>query len=133
MPELLSMLVLAVVQGLTEFLPVSSSGHLVLFQHFLETREGDVFFDIVLHVGTLGSVLAVYRKEVLRLLRFDSFALKYILGLAVGTLPAIVVGLLAKDAIEAIFWLPSTRLLSIITPKMRSSPSVSCSQMFLQT
>lgn len=106
MPQLLQMIVLAVVQGLTEFLPVSSSGHLVLFQHFLETREGDIFFDIVLHVGTLGSVLVVYRREVMRLLRFDQLSLKYILSLFVGTLPAVAVGLLAKDFIEGLFHSP---------------------------
>ncbi len=107
MPEFLSMLILAVVQGLTEFLPVSSSGHLVLVQHLLDTREGDVFFDVVLHLGTLGSVLVVYRKEVLRLLRLDRPARGYVLGLVVGTLPAVAVGLLAKDAIESVFASPS--------------------------
>ena len=91
---------------MTEFLPVSSSGHLVLFQHFMQTRQGDVFFDIVLHVGTLGSVLVVYRREVLRLLRFDGASLQYILSLVVGTLPAVAVGLLAKDKIEALFHSP---------------------------
>lgn len=106
MSQLLQMIVLAVVQGLTEFLPVSSSGHLVLVQHFLETREGDVFFDIVLHVGTLGSVLVVYRREIIRLLRFDRPSLMYILSLAVGTLPAVAVGLLAKDLIENLFHSP---------------------------
>ncbi len=106
MSEFLQMILLAVVQGLTEFLPVSSSGHLVLFQHFLETRQGDVFFDIVLHVGTLGSVMVVYWRELKRLLAFDGLALKYILSLAVGTLPAVLVGLLAKDAIEGLFHSP---------------------------
>lgn len=106
MADLLQMIVLAVVQGLTEFLPVSSSGHLVLLQHFLATREGDVFFDILLHVGTLGSVLVVYRSEVMRLLRFDNASLMYILSLAVGTLPAVVVGLLAKDLVEKLFHSP---------------------------
>ena len=88
MIELLNMLLLAVVQGLTEFLPVSSSGHLVLSQHFLGTRNGDVFFDVILHVGTLGSILVVYRNEILRLLRFDKAAWSYLISLAVGTLPA---------------------------------------------
>ena len=106
MSDFLQMIILAVVQGLTEFLPVSSSGHLVLFQHFMQTREGDVFFDIVLHVGTLGSVLVVYFREVVRLLRFDQHALKYILSLVVGTMPAVLVGLLAKDALEALFHSP---------------------------
>jgi len=106
MIELISLLVLAIVQGLTEFLPVSSSGHLVLMQHVLDTREGDVFFDVVLHLGTLGSVLAVYRREVRRLLRLDAPARSYILGLVVGTLPAVAVGLLAKDAVESVFHSP---------------------------
>lgn len=100
------MLLLAVVQGLTEFLPVSSSGHLVLFQHFLSTREGDVFFDIILHVGTLGSILVVYRREVLRLLKFDQAATGYLVSLAVGTVPAVVLGLLFKSRIETLFHSP---------------------------
>jgi undecaprenyl-diphosphatase len=104
--DFLNMILLAVVQGLTEFLPVSSSGHLVLFQHFLGAREGDVFFDIVLHVGTLGSVLVVYRREVLRLLKFDPPALAYVGCLALGTLPAVIVGLLFKDTIEGLFHEP---------------------------
>jgi undecaprenyl-diphosphatase len=103
---MLDVLLLAVVQGLTEFLPVSSSGHLVLLQHLLGSDDGDLFLDVVLHTGTLGSVLVVYRREVLRLLRLDRPALLYLAALAVGTLPAVVVGLLAKDAIEAAFASP---------------------------
>ena len=52
-------IVLGVLQGLTEFLPVSSSGHLVLMQHFLGMKEPQVFFDVMLHVGTLGAVVVV--------------------------------------------------------------------------
>ena len=106
MSDFLQVILLAAVQGLTEFLPVSSSGHLVLLQHFLETRQGDLFFDIVLHVGTLGSVIVVYRRELVRLLRFDGDSLKYILSLIVGTLPAVAVGLLAKDFITELFHSP---------------------------
>ncbi len=80
MIDFVQMLILAAIQGLTEFLPVSSSGHLVLAQHFLGARQGDVFFDIVLHVGTLGSVLVVYRREMLRLLRLDRAARRYIVS-----------------------------------------------------
>jgi undecaprenyl-diphosphatase len=103
MPDILAMMLLAVVQGLTEFLPVSSSGHLVLVQHLLATRQGDVFFDVILHLGTLGSVLVVYRRDVARLLRLDRPARAYVVSLAVGTLPAVAVGLLAKDAVERVF------------------------------
>ncbi|MCK9995317.1 MAG: undecaprenyl-diphosphate phosphatase [Candidatus Krumholzibacteria bacterium] len=106
MVEILNMLLLAVVQGLTEFLPVSSSGHLVLFQYFLGVREGDVFFDVLLHVGTLGSILVVYRREILRLLKFDRAATGYLVSLAVGTLPAVAVGLLLKSHIEELYHSP---------------------------
>ncbi len=106
MVEILNMLLLAVVQGLTEFLPVSSSGHLVLLQHFMGVREGDVFFDVILHVGTLGSILVVYRREVLRLFKFDGAATRYLISLVVGTLPAVVVGLLFRNQIEALYHSP---------------------------
>ncbi len=106
MLEWLNMMLLAAVQGFTEFLPVSSSGHLVICQYLLKTREGDVFFDVILHCGTLGSVVVVYRRELMRLLRFDALAVKYILGLVVGTLPAVLVGLLAKDFILGLFHSP---------------------------
>jgi len=57
---------LALLQGATEFLPVSSSAHLALFQHVFESKLDNVAFDVVLHLGTLASVLVCYRKEVLR-------------------------------------------------------------------
>jgi undecaprenyl-diphosphatase len=100
---MLQMLLLAVVQGLTEFLPVSSSGHLVLLQQYFGGHEGDLFLDVVLHVGTLGSVLIVYRRELMRLLRLDAPSRGYVLALAVGTVPAVIVGLLLKDVVEAAF------------------------------
>jgi len=56
--------ILGIVQGLTEFLPVSSSGHLVIFQHMLGITQDVVFLDIVLHLGTLCSLLAYFRRDV---------------------------------------------------------------------
>jgi undecaprenyl-diphosphatase len=103
MSHLIEIAILAAVQGLTEFLPVSSSGHLVLVQHLFGAREGDLFFDIVLHGGTLGSVLVVYNRELRRLLRLDAAALRYVAALAVGTVPAVLVGLLVKDLIADLF------------------------------
>lgn len=61
-------LVLGVVQGLTEFLPVSSSGHLVLFQHFFGLVEPELLFDISVHVGTLLAVLVVFYRDILQIL-----------------------------------------------------------------
>lgn len=91
----LEILLLAVVQGLTEFLPVSSSGHLVVIDALLfgEDAPADhsrLTVTVLLHAGTLFSVLLVYRRQVVALLKQD----RRVIGLlAVGTLPAATVGL----------------------------------------
>jgi undecaprenyl-diphosphatase len=66
--SLLESIILGVVQGLTEFLPISSSGHLVLGQYLLGLEEPRLLFDIILHVGTLVAVVAYYRRDVAHLL-----------------------------------------------------------------
>ena len=58
-----------IVQGLTEFLPVSSSGHLNIMQHFFGMTEGNLFFNVMLHIGTLVSVCFFYRKLIVRLVK----------------------------------------------------------------
>jgi len=114
MHPFLEALLLAVVQGLTEFLPISSSGHLVLLQHVFGADAGDLFLDVVLHCGTLGSVLVVYRREVGRLLRLDGPARAYILALVVGTLPAVVIGLTFKDFLEGLFQDPHAAAVALL-------------------
>ena len=101
---------LGVVQGLTEFLPVSSSGHLVIAQHFMsDFEQPGLTFDVVLHLGTLGAVLVYLRREVGLLfsgLQPGSSGApgRRLIGLLVlGTIPAVVVALVFKDAIEASF------------------------------
>jgi undecaprenyl-diphosphatase len=100
-------LLLGVVQGATEFLPVSSSGHLVIAQALLGIEESGVVFEVAVHVATLVSVLLVYRVRVAELLvgvlKRDRGALRYVGLLALATLPAAVVGLLWQDAVEALF------------------------------
>lgn len=66
---LIKAIILGLIQGLTEFLPVSSSGHLVLFQHFLKFGEAnDISFEIFVHLGSLVAVLIYFRKDLLKLL-----------------------------------------------------------------
>ena len=96
-------IVLGTVQGLTEFLPVSSSGHLVFLQKLLGFQlEGGsmTFVNVMLHLGTLLAVLVVFRKDILALFHRP---LKALLLLVVATIPAGIVGLLFDDKIEAIF------------------------------
>lgn len=96
--ELFWAALLGVVQGLTEFLPVSSSGHLVIFQKLLPSfSQPGVLFDVTLHFGTLFAVLFFFRKEIFKL------SPKYLGYLVLGTVPVAIVGFFFKDQIEGFF------------------------------
>ncbi|HNC99793.1 MAG TPA: undecaprenyl-diphosphate phosphatase, partial [Myxococcota bacterium] len=69
MSPILGAILLGFVQGVTEFLPISSSGHLVLIQHFVEVQGDDLAFDLVLHLGTLIPVIVVFREDLIKMLR----------------------------------------------------------------
>jgi len=106
----LEAIVLGLVQGVTEFLPVSSSGHLVMAQELLHVVTPGIVFEIVVHVATLVSILVAYRTRVgglaLGAVRRDRAALRYIGLVVVATIPAGVVGVLFGDAVEALFESP---------------------------
>lgn len=105
----LQLVVLAIVQGLTEFLPISSSGHLVLVPAFFAWDDQGIAFDVAVHFGSLLAVCAYFRDDILALLR-GTFQLagfrnethesNLALGLALGTVPAAIAGLAAADWIE---------------------------------
>ena len=100
--------ILGIVQGLTEFFPVSSSGHLAIFQALFGGREaGSLLFEVAVHVATLIAIVFFYRERILALakglLGRDGESLVYVGKLVLATLPAVGVGLTAKDAIEAQF------------------------------
>ncbi len=103
-------IVLGLVQGLTEFLPVSSSGHLVMAQVFLGVPSPGVFLEVALHLATLLSVIVVYRARLAQLIlgmfRRDPEALRYIGLLLLATLPVVVIGLFFRHQIEAAFDTP---------------------------
>ncbi len=90
------------IQGLTEFLPVSSSGHLVLIPELFGREGPDLAASAMLHVGTLGAVIVYYRTDLLRLLRFDRPARKMITLLLIGTIPAAVLGLTLESTLHRI-------------------------------
>ncbi len=95
--------ILGTVQGLTEFLPVSSSGHLVFLQKLLgyDLAGGSMMFvNIMLHFGTLLAVCVVFRKDIFTLFHKP---FKTLFMLVVATIPAGVVGLLLNDKIDAVF------------------------------
>lgn len=80
-------LVLGLIQGLTEFLPVSSSGHLVLAQLLLRLETPPVFFDIVVHVATVLAIVAFFRKNLVKFFR------TYFWPIVVGSIPTALIGL----------------------------------------
>ncbi len=103
---------LGVVQGLTEFLPVSSSGHLVIGEALLGIREEGILFEIAVHAATLVAVAFFYRRRIAELVvgafRREGSSLGYGAKLALGTLPAVVVALGVRDFIESRFESPAT-------------------------
>lgn len=92
---------LGALQGLTEFLPVSSSGHLVLFQNIFKTSGNVIFFDCILHLGTLLAVIIMYRKTIFKILKKPFCPLTYKLILA--TVPTVVIGIVFNDFFESTF------------------------------
>jgi len=99
--NLFESIVLGVVQGLTEFLPVSSSGHLVILQKAFGINEPGLFLDTMLHVGTLIAVFIVLWKDIWGLIKKPIQKLTGFLILA--TIPAVIAALIFGDAIEEIF------------------------------
>ena len=102
-------LVLGIVQGLTEFLPVSSSGHLVLMRNLIGADgEGFLDFTVAVHFATVMSTIVVFRKEILALLK-GLFKFRYndetdyVCKILVSMIPVGVVGLFFKDRVEALF------------------------------
>ncbi len=113
MSDILIALLLGVVQGLTEFLPVSSSGHLAIFQGFFGPRWlGDVLFNVSVHVGTTLAVVVFFLREILALLRGinpmnrDRHQTHIIACIVITTAITGLIGILFREQLEALFSLP---------------------------
>lgn len=113
---LLQVILLAILQGTTEFLPISSSGHLVIVPHLLGWPDPGLTLDLTLHLGTTFAILLYFWRDLLQLavamwdtLRKRSAETpseRLAWSLVIGTLPAMVIGLLFDDAVEALFGMP---------------------------
>lgn len=114
--------ILGIIQGLTEFLPISSSGHLVLFQHLFGIKEPELFFDISVHAGTLIAVIIFFRREIqsvlVSLLRFmgllfkkeaalgdmwEDADVKLAVLIIIGSVPTGIIGLLFRRISDQLF------------------------------
>lgn len=115
-PGLVEVLSLAVVQGLTEFLPVSSSGHLTLGRFFLGIEElSGAGLTVLLHAGTLVAVLAIYGRDALGLFtRFFAGERRPLTLVLFGSLPAAVIGVGFKDFLESLFERPDVAAVCLL-------------------
>ncbi|MCI2082731.1 MAG: undecaprenyl-diphosphate phosphatase [Bacteroidales bacterium] len=100
--------ILGIVQGLTEFLPVSSSGHLAIGQALFGVKEGNLSFDIIVHAATVLSTIVVFWKPICKLVsglfKFKyNDETKYVCMILVSLIPVLIVGLFFKDKVEALF------------------------------
>jgi undecaprenyl-diphosphatase len=138
--ELVKSIILGLVQGLSEFLPISSSGHLVIFSEILNFHEEGIAFEVFLHFGTLFAILVAFRKELGQMLialflvplkktndpELQEYY-KWDLYVIIATIPAGIVGLAFKDQIEAAFsnvllvyfMLAITGLIMSVTPYLK--------------
>ena len=114
--DITSVIILGIVQGLTEFLPISSSGHLVLAAQLLNFHEEGIAFEVFVHLGTLFSVLLAFRKDIGKMIiapfriwqsgKRDEDLVRYArwdLYVIIGTIPAAIIGLALKSEIESVF------------------------------
>jgi undecaprenyl-diphosphatase len=117
---LLKAIILGIVQGLTEFLPISSSGHLVLAQSFLNITEPPLFFDVTLHFGTLMAVVMFFRRDIYEIItaifgrnpnkgrstshyKTKGSARLFAWYIIIGTIPTVIIALVLKKTIESAF------------------------------
>ena len=125
-------ILLGALQGLTEFLPVSSSGHLVLLHHLLDYGQSTIFFDVMLHAGTLGAILVVYRKSIYSLAKLSildtiklqlSDAQRTVGLLVLATIPIAIIGLLFHRRVEQFFANPkAVAIMLVVTATLLQLP-----------
>ena len=101
MSDFLDVTFLAILQGVAEFLPISSSGHLVIGQHVLGVKDAGLQLDVFLHVGTLLSVAMYYRKSLWRIVAERDFS--YLAKIVLSALPAVAVYAIFKEEVESLF------------------------------
>ena len=99
--KILYALILGIVQGLTEFLPISSSGHLMLFSSIFGIEEGSVFFSVLLHFASLIAVIIVFWKDVVELLK-NPFG-KEMQKILIATIPTVIIALVVEFVFDESF------------------------------
>ena len=135
MTDLVASAILGVIQGLTEFLPISSTGHLILFEKLLSFQPPGKVFEVVVQLGSALAVCLAYFERLFRpLVRFPSSPpdRRFLLALILATIPAGIVGFLFHGAIKGYLYNSTTVALSLILGGLvllwiaRKSPVITC-------
>jgi undecaprenyl-diphosphatase len=107
---------LGLVEGLTEFIPVSSTGHLLLIAHFLKFESAGKTFEVVIQLGAVLAILTVYAGRLWRVFSTahrDPAAMRFIVAVLIAFLPAVLIGVLAHDFIKTVLF-ESPRLIAVM-------------------
>ena len=98
--EFIHILILSAIQGITEFLPISSQSHLILTSYLLGLKDQGIGFDIALHSGSLIAILIYYRNEIKKILSLTNEGLDYLKLIVIGSIPLPIIGLLFIDMVS---------------------------------
>jgi len=98
--DFIHILILSAIQGITEFLPISSQSHLILTSAFLGMKDQGLGFDIALHSGSLFAILIYYRKEIAKILSVSNEGIQYLKLIIIGSIPLPIIGLLFIDIVS---------------------------------
>lgn len=107
MVSILYATIMGIIQGITEWLPISSSGHLVIFQHLFQ-QPSDLFLDLMLHYGSLLVLLLVFYKDITKMLlsiffkKYKGYR-RYLYLIVIGSVPTAIIGFLFHDVAESLF------------------------------
>ena len=111
--DILNIIILSIIQGITEFLPISSSSHLILLPMFTKFPDQGIMFDVALHTGSLFAILIYYRNEIKNIFQFTDNGKSYIRLIIIGSIPLPIAGLLLIDLIS--LNLRSVEVISVMT------------------
>ena len=98
--DFVQILILSIIQGITEFLPISSQSHLILTSKLLGMSDQGLSFDIALHAGSLMAILIYYRKEVTKIMSISDEGIQYLKLIIIGSIPLPIIGLLFVDIVS---------------------------------
>ena len=98
--DFLQILILSAIQGITEFLPISSQSHLILTSTLLGMKDQGLGFDIALHSGSLFAILFFYRKEIAKILSISNEGVQYLKLIIIGSIPLPIIGLIFVDSVN---------------------------------